>query len=437
MNVIATSVLFVLLFEFSSGVVSLKSHDVRNYLGTRTPYRFRYNKNDSKIKYPQCNDSKIWMIARHGTRLPSAKDIVGMNTTLKDLKFEILLAHQQGKGDLSKEQLQQLQLWSSDLDPDKEKYLTREGQDEMILLAERMHKRFPNAVKHNYDNQTFLFKYTATERAQQSARYFTIGLFDRKDAQGVIFAPTTKIDPILRFYKHCDRWQKQVKKNPITYKEQYIFGHSQQMNKTLAAISKRLGLSHVLSLDTVNLMYKICGFETSWSKYHMSPWCYAFNQESAEKMEYYHDLKHYWMDGYGHDLTYRQACLAIKNMFENFSNQGPNATFLFAHSGTLLKILAHLQLYKPDQPLRGNTLLKDRHWKTSHIDCFASNLAFVLFECKEGDHVLALHQEQVIKLPMCKEELCPLKTLLEYFYDSIYNCDYSDMCSLSNEKIAK
>lgn len=45
-----------------------------------------------------CKDTKIWMIARHGTRLPSAKDIVGMNTTLKDLKFEILLAHQQGKG---------------------------------------------------------------------------------------------------------------------------------------------------------------------------------------------------------------------------------------------------------------------------------------------------------------------------------------------------
>lgn len=45
-----------------------------------------------------CKDTKIWMIARHGTRLPSAKDIIGMNTTLKDLKFEILLAHQQGKG---------------------------------------------------------------------------------------------------------------------------------------------------------------------------------------------------------------------------------------------------------------------------------------------------------------------------------------------------
>lgn len=59
-------------------------------------------------------------------------------------------------GELSKEQLEQLEQWSSDVDPDKEKYLTKEGQDEMILLAERMHKRFPNAVKHKYDNQTFL-----------------------------------------------------------------------------------------------------------------------------------------------------------------------------------------------------------------------------------------------------------------------------------------
>lgn len=61
-------------------------------------------------------------------------------------------------GDLTKEQLTQLERWSSDLDTEKEKYLTREGQDEMILLAERMHKRFPNAVKHKYDNETFLVR---------------------------------------------------------------------------------------------------------------------------------------------------------------------------------------------------------------------------------------------------------------------------------------
>lgn len=44
----------------------------------------------------------------------------------------------------------------------------------------------------------FQFRYTATQRAQQSARYFTIGLFEKKDAQSVIFSPANKIDPVLR-----------------------------------------------------------------------------------------------------------------------------------------------------------------------------------------------------------------------------------------------
>lgn len=38
------------------------------------------------------------MVVRHGTRLPSVKDIVGMNTTLNDLKYEVLLKNKQGKG---------------------------------------------------------------------------------------------------------------------------------------------------------------------------------------------------------------------------------------------------------------------------------------------------------------------------------------------------
>lgn len=44
----------------------------------------------------------------------------------------------------------------------------------------------------------FQFRYTATQRAQQSARFFTNGLFEKKDAQDVIFAPATKVDPVLR-----------------------------------------------------------------------------------------------------------------------------------------------------------------------------------------------------------------------------------------------
>ncbi|KPJ06196.1 Multiple inositol polyphosphate phosphatase 1 [Papilio machaon] len=235
------------------------------------------------------------MVVRHGTRLPSAKDILGMNSVLEDLKHEILLQNRIGKGPLNSEQLDDFEKWYNKLEIEKEKFLTYEGQNEMILLAERTLKRFPNAIKREYNNNTFEFRYTATQRAQQSARYFTVGLFDKKISQQVVFAPATKIDMVLRV------------------------------------------------------------------------------------LEYYIDLKHYWLDGYGFDLTYRQACILMKNLFERFRGDGANATFLFAHSGTLLKLLTHLELYKPERPLTGESMNKDRAWRASDIDCFASNLAFVLY----------------------------------------------------------
>ncbi|GBP42849.1 Multiple inositol polyphosphate phosphatase 1 [Eumeta japonica] len=280
-----------------------RSYDVLKHLGTRTPYRFKYNKNDSRIKYPGCEDRKIWMLVRHGTRLPSAQNIIGMNTTLKDLKYQILLHREKGR--LSNEELEEFEDWTVNVDVTHEKYLTFEGQEEMILLAERVQNRFPNAVREKYDNETFVFRYTATQRAQQSAKHFTIGLFDKKNSQDVIFSPAVKIDPVLRV------------------------------------------------------------------------------------LEYYYDLKHYWVDGYGYHLTYRQACLAVKTMFENFSSKkGPNATFLFAHSGTLLKVLSHMLLYRPDFPLRADNMQDSRPWKTSDIDCFASNLAFVLYKWIPPDTAL-------------------------------------------------
>lgn len=57
-----------------------------------------------------------------------------------------------------------LEDWSREIDGEQEKYLTKEGQDEMILLAERMQKRFPNAVKNKYNNQTFQVSFPSIYR---------------------------------------------------------------------------------------------------------------------------------------------------------------------------------------------------------------------------------------------------------------------------------
>lgn len=60
----------------------------------------------------------------------------------------------------------------------------------------------------------------------------------------------------------------------------------------------------------------------------------------------------------------------------------PKAVFYFTHSGTILKFLTHLGLYKDSDSLRHDNYHKhiERLWKTSKIDSFASNIAFVLYK---------------------------------------------------------
>lgn len=60
------------------------------------------------------------------------------------------------------------------------------------------------------------------------------------------------------------------------------------------------------------------------------------------------------------------------------------AVVYFTHSGTILKLLAHLGLYKDENVLlhtNFNTMGSYRKWRVSQIDSFGSNLAFVLFRC--------------------------------------------------------
>lgn len=67
------------------------------------------------------------------------------------------------------------------------------------------------------------------------------------------------------------------------------------------------------------------------------------------------------------------------------SNEGTVTTAYFTHSGTILKLIALLGLAKDTRPLMHDSFLlrkKDdkRAWRSSIIDTFASNMAFVLYE---------------------------------------------------------
>ena len=120
-----------------------------------------------------------------------------------------------------------------------------------------------------------------------------------------------------------------------------------------------------------------------------------------DMLEYREDLKYYWKDGYGYKINTEQACVLVKDAMDNFRNitmggatskEEQNGIFYFTHSGTILKMLSYLGLYKEEiNEHTGHRLelrhdnynkMKDkRNWRTSFIDPFASNVGLVLKKC--------------------------------------------------------
>lgn len=86
------------------------------------------------------------------------------------------------------------------------------------------------------------------------------------------------------------------------------------MREAVKYIRQRTQLNEITASDA-QLMYTICAFETAWSRFKdLSPWCRLFNEKTIKVMEFAADLKYYWIDGYGFDITYKQACPAIIDM---------------------------------------------------------------------------------------------------------------------------
>lgn len=193
-------------------------------------------------------------------------------------------------------------------------------------------------------------------------------------------------------------------------------------------------------------MYTVCAFETAWHRprhdsgsksSYESVWCNFFDVAALEALEFFEDLEYYWNDGYGYELTHRIACPAIADMFAAISSseetrqRRANATLYFTHSGTLLKLLAHLGLARDNKPLTHKHFASERLWRTSQIDAFATNLAFLRYDCDKGKpQVLVLHQERVVRLPGCPQDkdLCPLATLRRIYANSVDHCDREKMC---------
>ncbi|KAL4112285.1 hypothetical protein QTP88_016102 [Uroleucon formosanum] len=116
--------------------------------------------------------------------------------------------------------------------------------------------RFPNLLNQPYESTNFL-------RTRVSAKQFATGLFGQNDVKKVLFDEPLDKDPLLKFYKGCQKWRKDVKESSLASAEDQQFVESQLTNVTL----KKVYLEDLdLVTQDVKNVYTYCDFETAWEK---------------------------------------------------------------------------------------------------------------------------------------------------------------------------
>lgn len=104
-----------------------------------------------------------------------------------------------------------------------------------------------------------------------------------------------------------------VDKNPDTLVEIEKFALSDVVNKTVEKIRERCGIND-LTTNNAHFFYQMCAYESAANRRKLSPWCALFDKKSMTVFEYLQDMEYYWYDGYGHEITYQQACPAFIDM---------------------------------------------------------------------------------------------------------------------------
>jgi multiple inositol-polyphosphate phosphatase / 2,3-bisphosphoglycerate 3-phosphatase len=147
-----------------------------------------------------CKPIQMWIINRHGTRFPVKRDVENMKKgpLIRDeiiANYEI--ANVSIEDSLCLEDYAILKDWQyDDVIEAKPKYLNEQGWKDLLEIAQRLKKRYPELFGGEYKEQDFSFRHSFTQRAHESCKAFIDGLFGEGANANVTIEKPLKEDPV-------------------------------------------------------------------------------------------------------------------------------------------------------------------------------------------------------------------------------------------------
>nr|XP_029723160.1 multiple inositol polyphosphate phosphatase 1-like [Aedes albopictus]XP_029723161.1 multiple inositol polyphosphate phosphatase 1-like [Aedes albopictus] len=387
---------------------------------TKTSYELIHGSSSSREHIvPNCIPSKLWLLSRHGTRLPGKKDIQVLPQALNNLRESILDNYDNRRtapdiGRMCADDLDLLRSWRWDrnISVEYESFLTDQGWSDLKLLARREKDRFNEVFNWPYDKQRYLFRHTKSQRTEASFKAFVEGLFGDGAYNFINAEPEPTDDTLLKPYDFCPAYDANKDKNKQPDSELNKFLRSRIYLQTLSDISTRLGFRYNLSNDQIEAMWDICRYEQAWHLQQYSPWCSVFTKNQVNILEYKEDLRYYYQNSYGYEKSADLACYAVNDMVKNLGrSDGQQVIAYFTHEAEIQIFLTALGAKKDRDSLRAENYyaMQNRNFRSSELTPFAANLAAVRYQCAdpvEPVKVIFFLNEKALMFDWCRVGLC-------------------------------
>ncbi|XP_032825031.1 multiple inositol polyphosphate phosphatase 1-like [Petromyzon marinus] len=423
------------------------------HFGTKTRYE-DVSKFSGWVGEGECRAIHLNAVIRHGTRLPTARQIRAMRNM-----HQLMAA---GTSALA----WKIGEWHFWFREELGGELVEKGARDEAQLAERLAERFPDllgtwAVNH----KSLRFLSSSKPRCVQSATAFMHALWHHQPAH---YPEITVDDRVMRFFDECERFVENVKENVSALYHVIAFMEGKEMWNVQQKISERIGVpqEHV-TRKLIQAAFYVCSFELAVNGTH-STWCELFDAEDAKVLEYLGDLKHFWLRGRGYPINSRISCVLLQDIFtgldqavterQKLRQVSTPAVLRFGHAETLIPLLTLLGFFKDKADLLYDNYssMHDRNFRTSTFCPYASNLVFVLSQCEglgscerdeetncanEGEDSTFYIQLYLNEIPLhldaCGATICPYHKFKNYYVNILTQFQFKSECETLTSNLNK
>ncbi|XP_073725517.1 multiple inositol polyphosphate phosphatase 1-like [Misgurnus anguillicaudatus] len=198
--------------------------------------------NDSLVTQPssKCNAVHLTAIIRHGTRLPTNKNVLKM----RDF-YNLVLRNASGNVNYLSEIKSKWTMWYTQ---DMDGQLVDKGRHDHSYLAQRLIKWFPSLLSEdNVRNGGVKLKTSSKHRCVNSTIAFRMGLMQGLNIE--VDLNITINDTLMRYFDQCERYVKEVESNKSALAEMNRFNEGPEMKRSMEKMADRLEVPYASITD--------------------------------------------------------------------------------------------------------------------------------------------------------------------------------------------